>query len=218
MKKRPPTAVGGRFFGFFIEISIAVPTHPFPPAVEGLAEGADLVRQAEEEALPEPGEDQVHGEHVGGDHVPLDGSQGKIPPRVAQGEARVAEAVEPVTGVGVVPVIEEVVVEQRPPHQRPGVHPQSQRPGQTHAHHRRKKAVEGHAHVPVLAEALGQQHPLGAQNVPAIAADHRRRRFLVFHLGSCLSWCYQFSRPWAVQCSSRAFSSRQWGRMPSISP
>ena len=82
--------------------------------VEGLAEGADLVRQAEEEALPEPGEDQVHGEHVGGDHVPLDGSQGKIPPRVAQGEARVAEAVEPVAGVGVVPVIEEVVVEQPP--------------------------------------------------------------------------------------------------------
>ena len=55
------------------------------------------------------------------DHIRLNGGEGQVLPGVFQSDLRVAGPVALVGGVAVLGVVEEIVVEQRPPDQIPFV-------------------------------------------------------------------------------------------------
>ena len=88
--------------------------------------------------------------------------EGKIPVGVAQGGEGMAEAVEPVGRIGVMPVIEEIIVKQRAAHQFLPAEGKGEQIGGPAAEVGHRYAVEQAAGVAVLAAGVGFQQT-GAQ-------------------------------------------------------
>ena len=152
--------------------SLSFQAHPaffsvqHPPG--GLSQGAELVRRAQQHALPVPGQGQIQREHMRQYHIPLDLVQAEVPLRIFHGPAGMVGAVERPALFLDVPVVEEIVVEQRSPDQGAGVRPQPEQCRQLQAHQRNRHAVVKDRHHAVLEKALLHVHALGMEDIPGI--------------------------------------------------
>ena len=84
------------------------------------------------------------------DDILLDAVQRIVPPGVLQRDPRVRKAVQRAVGIGHVPVVQKVVVQQRAAHQGVRVHPDAQAAGQRQRPVRDPQAVVIYADLPVL--------------------------------------------------------------------
>ena len=81
--------------------------------LECLADRAPLVGDADDDALAVRGRDGCQREHVSSDDVRFEFIDVEITAGVAPGGSRVGEAVDPVLGIRVVPVVKEIIVKER---------------------------------------------------------------------------------------------------------
>ena len=115
---------------------------------------------------------------MGLDHIPLNIRQAEIPLGVAQRLTRVGDSVEPVALVGFMPVVQEIIVKQCAPDQRPGIRRNMTPPGQLHAHDRHQNGMIVNAAGSVLEKPLLQGHSMGSQNISSEALHNVFGSFL----------------------------------------
>lgn len=101
-------------------------------------ERAALIHKTDQEALTVYRGQGHQREHMADDKIAFDAGQSEILFGIAERYVGVAEAGKPVRGVGVVPVIEEVVMQQGSTHQRWFIHAQMEGA-------RQKQTVESHS-------------------------------------------------------------------------
>ena len=140
--------------------------------MDGLLQGAVFIRRTHQPGLSAGGRMGSQGEHMPDNDVLLQRRQLKILSGVFQGRFRVDKAVQALSlTAGVVPVVEKIVVEQRPADERLLIHPQPQHPGQQQAGRRHIDAVAHNGGGTVLIQAALQAYRSGAAlTVDAAAA------------------------------------------------
>ena len=102
------------------------------------------------------------------DHVALRVIQLKVAVGIAQGRSGVPKPVQPVRGVGRVPIVEEIIVQQSAAHKSALVHFEVQPMHKPQAHKRHAHGVLKHAHRPVLHVLFCNLHTRGFQNITAV--------------------------------------------------
>ena len=99
--------------------------------MDGLLQGAVFIRRTHQPGLSAGGRVGRQGEHMPDNDVLLHRGQLKILSGVFQGRFWVDKAMQALSLMtGVMPVVKEIVVEQRPADERLLIHPQPQHPGQ----------------------------------------------------------------------------------------
>lgn len=131
--------------------------------------GADLVRERQEHALTVSRQAQVHGEHVRINHISFYVIQGKIPLGVLQRPLRVDKTVPAVRPILNVPVIEVIIMQQRPSDKASLITPQFQPSGQPEAAGSDMEGVVIDSGLAVMGETLRLFHPRGIEDILPIA-------------------------------------------------
>jgi hypothetical protein len=142
----------------------------------GLAAGHRLVRQAHDPRLDVTGRDGDQREHVAPDALLAPAGDAEVRASVLRCVAGVQERVMRPRRAGEVPVVVEVVVQQRAAdeHTRVDAHPRgSQRRSKVEARPRHGERMVEDARRSVLDVALLAAHAVGGQDVCGVARDYR---------------------------------------------
>ena len=96
-------------------------------AGKSFLDGANFIDKRNQQAFQIPGRDRGKREHMLADNIPFNGVEVKILRRIVIRGIRMAQPMEAVPVVGIVPVIQEKIVQQSPPDHCPVVnmHPQA---------------------------------------------------------------------------------------------
>ena len=122
----------GRLFSC---LSRAALPSPSLPAKQGLPQGTELIRQAQNDCLPAPGQPrEIQRPHMTINHLPLLGIEPKRTVRIFQRPVRMVKAMPLVIAVFVMPVIEIQVMQKSTPHQSCLIGPQVKAPIEPKAH------------------------------------------------------------------------------------
>ena len=139
----------------------------------GFAYRAQLVRKAYQQPLAKARRYRRKREHVPVNDIALYAVQVESPLRVAQCPARMPEPVQPVRRVGIVPVVQEKVVQQRAAHHAAPIHAYAQPLGQPKAHAGDVYRMGVTRRGAVLHEYMFELHFAGREYVAAMLEKYR---------------------------------------------